>query len=315
MMRLTWTTIVAMLISAPVQAQQQQQVPRRAAQANPAARVARQAQPPAARPPFPPLSEADLAQLQILLQNWEKQSQGTKTLDSKFTRWHFDMFAAPAGVHATRSDGVIKYASPDKGLFRVDRKVFFAGMQGGEPQFKEQPGQHGEHWVCNGTQLIEFDRSNQQCRIQDLPPQMQGQKIFNSPLPFVFNLNAQQIQQRYWVRQVKAPKPGIVLVEAWPKRQDDRAQYKLVQIALDEKSYMPQALIMYAPNFDPKTAPKWDHYEFSEVKRNAIGDGFQKFLGNFIPQKPPASWKILRDKFTMPADPPAQRAAAGGGRR
>ena len=67
---------------------------------------------------------------------------------------------------------------------------------------------------------------------------------------------------------------------------------------------------MYAPNFDPKTAPKWDHYEFADVNRNAIGAGFQKFLGNFIPEKPPANWKILRDKFTAPVEIPTQRAAA-----
>ena len=66
---------------------------------------------------------------------------------------------------------------------------------------------------------------------------------------------------------------------------------------------------MYAPNFDAKTAPKWDHYEFTEVKRNAIGAGFQKFLGNFIPEKPPANWTILRDKFVAPKDIPAQQQA------
>jgi len=300
MMRLTWATIVAILIAAPTVAQQTAQ--------SAAQQVSQQAAPPAGQP-FPPLSAAAQAQLQHLLQSWEQQSKGTKTLDSKFTRWHFDMFAAPAGIHATRADGVIKYAAPDKGLFRVDRLVFYSGMQGNKPQFKTQPGQFGEHWVCNGTQLIEFDRQKQECRIQKLPPNMQGQQIFNSPLPFVFNLDAQQIQERYWVRQVDSPEnnPEIILVEAWPKRQEDRAQYKLVQIALDAKNFAPQALIMYAPNFNAKTAPKWDHYEFTGVKRNAIGASFQKFLNNFIPDKPPANWTILRDNFTPPVEPPAEQ--------
>ncbi len=324
MMRLTWATVVAILISAPTVAQQASQVPSYAQQrqtqpaaqnstaATPEAHVARQQQPAPAAPagqPFAPPSAAAQAQLASMLEGWERQSKSMKTLDCKFTRWHFDMFAAPAGIHATRADGVIKYAAPDKGLFRVDRMVFYAGMEGGKPQFKQQPGQFGEHWVCNGTQLIEFDRSKEECRIQDLPPQLQGQGIFNSPLPFVFNLDAQQIQQRYWVRQVPAPRENTILVEAWPKRQEDRAQYKLVQIALDSKTFLPQALLMYAPNFDPKTAPKWDHYEFADVNRNAIGAGFQKFLGNFIPEKPPSNWKILREKFTAPVDIPTQRAA------
>ncbi len=138
---------------------------------------------------------------------------------------------------------------------------------------------------------------------------MQGKQIFNSPLPFVFNLDAAQIQERYWVRQVESPKPDLVLVEAWPKRQEDRAQYKLVQIALDAKTFLPQALLMYAPNFDAKTAPKWDHYEFNDVKRNAIGAGFQKFMGNFIAEKPPSNWKIFRDKFAMPGNGAPNQAA------
>lgn len=332
MMRLTCATLVAILISAsgalaprnvlaqqtaavPSYAQQNSQaVTNQASTTRPVERVAANNQgavaEQAARQPFPALTPAAQAQLQKLLLDWEAQSKGTKTLECTFSRWHYDMFAAPAGVHATRADGVIKYAAPDKGLFRVDRLVFFSGMEGGKPQYKPQTGQFGEHWVCNGAQLIEFDHSKEECRIQDLPPEMQGQQIFNSPLPFVFNLDAQQIQQRYWVRQVEAPKPGIVLVEAWPRRQEDRAQYKLVQIALDAESFLPQALLLYAPNFNAKTAPKWDHYEFSDVKRNAIGAGFQKFLGNFIAEKPPASWKILRDKFVPPSNLPVKQASA-----
>jgi TIGR03009 family protein len=104
--------------------------------------------------------------------------------------------------------------------------------------------------------------------------------------------------------------PNVVLVEAWPKQQEDRAQYKLVQIGLDAKTFTPQALIMFAPNFDPKTAPNRDHYEFSDVKRNAIGAGFQQFLNNFIPQKPPKHWKIVRNKFNPVVEPPAQPAPA-----
>lgn len=310
MMRMTWATIVAILISAPAVAQQPGAPGGQAAQSAPAARVAQQRQAAPLQQPFPPLDTATQAHLQRFLLDWQAHSQSTRDLDCKFTRWHFDMFAAPAGVAATRADGVVKYAAPDKGLFRVDRLVYFIGMQQGKPQFKEQPGQYGEHWVCNGTQLIEFDRSKEECRIQDLPPQMQGKGILNGPLPFVFNLNAQQIQQRYWVRLVDVQKPGIVLVEAWPKRQEDRSQYKLVQIALNKETFVPQALLLYSPNFDQKTAPRWDHYEFTQVKRNTIGAGLQRFLNNFIPEKPPSNWKIIREKFVPPAEPPIQQAAA-----
>lgn len=270
-----------------------QQVPA----AGPEARTARlERQQPAPRP-FPPLGAEAQGQLQSVLTGWETQSQGTKTLEANFTRWHYDPAGSPnPKQHARRSDGVLKYARPDRGLFRVEKLVFFAGMQDGKPSYQPQPGQFGEYWVCTGDSLIEMDRSAKQCKIQDLPPNMRGVGIIDSPLPFVFNLDAAKIQQRYWVRQVHAPQ-GVILIEAWPKTQADRGQYKLVQIALDEQTYLPKALIMYAPNFDPKNSPVWDHYEFSDVKRNSIGAGLQTFVNSFIPEKPPASWKIVRDDF------------------
>ena len=118
-------------------------------------------------------------------------------------------------------------------------------------------------------------------------------------VPYRLYSISMQNKSRSVTGYVKSHRPtlDIIVVEAWPKLQELRAQYKLVQIALNEKTYQPHALLMYAPNFHPKTAPKWDHYEFRDIKRNAIGAGFAKFVGNFIPEKPPANWKIHRHQF------------------
>ena len=265
------------------------------------------------QPPFDPLNAQEQAQLQQLLAAWEAQSNGTKTLECGFKRWSYSPGAAPAGVPKDTSTGIIKYAAPDKGLFKVEQKVFFAGMnEAGKPTYSHQPGQFGEWWVCNGEELLEFNRSREECRIQTLPPDMRGQKIFNSPLPFVFNLDAQQIQQRYWVRQVAAPNPGVILIEAWPKLQEDRAQYRLVQIALDKQTLLPSALVLYAPNFDVKTNPEWDHYEFTDCNRNGTGQLLQKFLRSFIEEKPPSHWKVLRNNFVPPPAEQQRTANAPG---
>lgn len=332
------TAMVLATASPRLAAQQTGKVPSYAQQAatnqpsaeSPASRVAsRQQSTPAAnqaagnqsagnqvpQAPFPPLPAAEQARLNQFLLAWQQQSQGTRTLDCKFKRWHYDINGAAANVHASKAEGVIRYAAPDKGLFRVDDIVFYQGQQDGKPQYQSIADRFGEHWVCNGQQLIEMDRSNKKCVIQELPPELQGQQIFNSPLPFVFNLDAQQILQRYWVRLVPIENPQIVLVEAWPKRQEDRAQYKLVQIGLDAQTFAPQALIMFAPNFDPKTAPNRDHYEFSDVQRNALTAGIQQFLRNFIVDRPPSDWQIVRNKYQPPAPeplnsaPPTQQAA------
>lgn len=249
--------------------------------------------------PFAPLTAEAQKRLDQLLAKWETESQGTQLLSCDFTRWHYDLGAAPAGVHATWAQGAVKYAAPDKGMFRVDTLKFYKGMEEGKPTYAQDPKQFGEYWVCNGQQLLEFDRSKKECTIQELPAEMQGQQIFESPLPFVFNLDAEKIQKRYWVREVQPPpgKTGVYLIEAWPKRQEDRSQYRFVQIVISAKTFLPDALIMYAPNFDPQKAPIWDHYEFSEMSRNGVIANLQQFMDGFIKARPPRDWKVIRQNF------------------
>ncbi len=248
------------------------------------------------------LTPQEQAAMDQFLAAWEKQSSGTKQLEAKFKRWHYDLLGAPAGVHSTWAEGVIKYGAPDKGLFRVDQLKFFKEISEGTPIFEDAPGQYGEHWVCNGQELLEFDKTKKECRIQQLPPELQGKEIFESPLPFVFNLNAAKIKDRYWVRQIPT-QSGIVLIEAHPKSQADRAQYRFVRIAISAQTFLPQVLIMYGPNYNPETAPTYDHYEFFEVERNTIGQNLANWGRLFINERPPADWKVIRDSYRPPTSP------------
>ncbi|TVQ01408.1 MAG: TIGR03009 domain-containing protein [Planctomycetaceae bacterium] len=267
----------------------------------------RQAAAPAA--PFT-LSPTEQSEMDQLLLAWEKQSVGTKQLEAKFRRWHFDLLAAPAGVHATWAEGMVKYSAPDKGLFQVSQLKFFSGIVDGKPTYKSHEGQFGEHWVCNGQELLEFDHARKECRIQQLPPDLQGKEILESPLPFVFNLNAEKIKQRYWIRRIDAP-AGVYVLEAHPKRQADRAQYRFVRIVINDQSFLPQALILYGPNFDPVNSPGYDHYEFTDVERNSIRQGLANWGRVFIAQRPPADWKVIRETY-RPIEPGPQVAQPNG---
>ncbi len=242
------------------------------------------------------LSAQEQAALDQLLLAWQQQSVATKRLQAQFRRWTFDPVSAPLGIHAKWAEGVIKYVAPDQGLFRVDVLKFYSGMEGESPTYKEVEGQFGEYWLCNGKELKDFDRSNKECRIQQLPPELQGQEIFDSPLPFVFNLDAAKIKQRYWVQQIQGPE-GFIVIDAHPKFQADRAQYKYVRIVLNRQTFLPQALMLFAPNFDPEKSPVYDHYEFIDVERNTLGGGIADAFGKFINEQPPADWKVIREKY------------------
>lgn len=260
------------------------------------------AQVPEANAPFPPITADAQKRLDYILSNWETSSQETKLLSCNFTRWHYDLGSAPAGVHATWAQGSIKYAAPDKGMFRVDVLKAFHGMKENQPVYEADPKNVGEYWVSNGSELLEFDRVRKECKVRVIPTEMRGQKIFESPLPFVFNLKAVEIQQRYWVREVQPPagKRDVFVIEAWPKHQQDRAQYRFVKIVISASTFLPEALIMYAPNFDPTTAPVWDHYEFNSVSRNGVIANLQQFMDSFIKARPPSDWTVIRENFVAP---------------
>jgi len=277
----------------------QQQMAQQAAGGQPAGQAST-ARPAAAQAPFAPLTPQQEAELTQMLLAWEGQSKKVVRLECDFTRWHYDITEAPKGVHSTWAKGEIRYAAPDKGMFKVTDLKFYKGMVDEKPNYDSIEGMFGEYWVCNGQQVLDFDRSEKVCTIQDLPPEMQGTQIFESPLPFVFNLDAKKIRERYWVRMGQTTQPGTYLIEAWPKRQEDRSQYRLVQIVIDQKTFLPQGLRMYPPNFDPVSAPGFDHYEFSNVRANSFIGGVKDFVDKFI-EKPDNSWTIIRERWQPPA--------------
>lgn len=244
------------------------------------------------------LSAGEQAELDQLLDAWQEQSAGTKHLQAKFRRWQFEPQTTPAAtIHKTWAEGVIKYSAPDKGLFRVDQLKTFAGVEDGKSIYRDHEGQYGEYWVCNGQELLEFDRAEKKCTIQQLPPEMQGKEILESPLPFVFNLNAELLKQRYWIRRLESPNNEVILMEAHPKRQADRAQYRFVRIVINAKTFLPQALILYAPNFDPPKTVDYQHYEFMDVERNTLRQGLANWTRGFIEAQPPKDWTVIREKF------------------
>jgi TIGR03009 family protein len=204
----------------------------------------------------------------------------------------------------------LKYGAPDKGLFRVDQLKFYNGIVEGKPTYTENEGQFGEYWVCDGTKLQEFDRSKKECKIQQLPAELRGKEIFESPLPFVFNLNAAKIKERYWIKQIET-EPRIVAIEAHPKFQNDRAQYKFVRIVISADTFLPQALILFGPNFDPQTSPAYDHYEFMDLERNTIGQSLAAFSGIFLNVNPPSDWRVIEDVYRP--EPQPQIAQPGTG--
>lgn len=212
----------------------------------------------------PPLTPAEAAALERLLAAWEQRSAAVQTWACRFYKWEYNAWS-PVGENGDRlafseSSGEIKYAAPDKGLYRVRESRQWNPEA---RRYETIPGDSGEHWICNGTSIYEFRHEERQLRETVLPPEMQGKAISDGPLPFVFGAKAETLKQRYSMRIITPQ--GVndqVWLEAIPRWQADAANFSRVELILQVRDLMPFAMQLYKPGgqdrdvyqFDPKTS-------------------------------------------------------------
>ena len=140
------------------------------------------------QPAWYPLAPNQQAWVDEVLLAWEKTSDEIVTFKCKMQRWEYDPAFGPqdpSNPH-TFGEGVVQYAKPDKGMFKIEslKKYVGAAKVGGNPWVTEI----GEQWVCDGRSIFEFDTRNQRLRQAILPKEMQGKAIADGPLPFLFGL-------------------------------------------------------------------------------------------------------------------------------
>jgi TIGR03009 family protein len=271
------------------------------------------AQLPAGPPPGPvqpswiPLDANHEKWINNVLAYWEARSNKIKAFSCEFVRWEYDPVFGPKDPETAKTiaKGEIKYAQPDKGLFKVVELSLYAPpkMPGAAPEYVKQDATFGEHWVSNGERVFEFDARGKRMIERELPPEMKNKAIADGPLPFMFGARAETIKARYWIRGLPQSGNGKYWLEAVPKSRQDAQNFKAVTIVLDEKTYLPELLEALAPNFDAKTNPARSTYQFSKqevTEASANPLDFKKFMalfaGNFANPALPRGWTRIVEK-------------------
>ena len=275
--------------------------------AAPAGRAVGQAAAQPAQPPAPPrqppaLSPQEQAALDQLLAAWEARSGAVKTWSCTFHKWEYNAWS-PADEKGERrafaeSSGELKYAAPDKGLFRIKESRQW------NPQtrrYEVRGGEAGEHWVCNGESIYEFRHAERQLRETRLPPEMRGKAISDGPLPFVFGAKADTLKKRYWMRIITPPNAtDQIWLEALPRFQADAANFSKVELILRARDLMPFAIQIFKPGGRDQ-----DVYQF-DPNANLIDKGLDLFRDFAKPSTPFGYKYILEDaSAAQPAPPPA----------
>jgi TIGR03009 family protein len=240
------------------------------------------AQPPAPRSPFQ-LTPVEQQALDAMLGRWEAESQKIQTLKVSFMRYEYD----EVFDKEVKRVGELKYKRPDVGLYRVE----------GDPSDKS--AQFSEHWFCDGQSIYEFKYDQKELVERPLPPELKGKAIEDGPLPFLFNTEAAKLKKRYFLRLMPAQNEGEVWIEAYPRWQQDAANFIHAQLILREKDMLPVALQIFLPNGQSRTVHAFD------MKTVKINDPLSWVKRDFVQPTAPPGWKYRRENPPAVADAPA----------
>ena len=246
-----------------------------------------------------PLSPEQQAALDRLLAAWEARNAAVTTWSCTFHKWEYNAWSPADGggerLAFSESSGEIKYAAPDKGLFRVKESTQWNPET---RRYEKRTGDTGEHWVCNGASIYEFRHSERQLRETRLPPEMQGKAISDGPLPFVFGAKADTLKKRYFMRLVTPP--GVtdqIWLESLPRYQADAANFAKVELILQARDLMPFAIQIFKPGGQDR-----DVYQFDP--RTSLIDKGLDMLRDFSKPVTPLGYKFILEDVS--AGPPSR---------
>jgi TIGR03009 family protein len=256
-----------------------------------------------------------------VLTYWTEKSKSIERYECNFTRWTYQFTAmkdVDPNLHYAKDAGIIKHAPPDKGVFKVEEQMFYV-VDGRDPaksgyramvDASGNATRYGEWWLCDGTAVHEYDRTQKTVRVYPIPKELQGKEIVKSPLPFFFGVDPAVVRQRYWIKYLPSPtdaqgnpRQDLIVLEFFPKTMGDSMNYKSVQVFLDKNDFLPATIVQFMTDHTPATPNKL-HYEFTDRKVNP-SQGLPFFRKQFIPLDVPSDWQVIEQEVPgqgQPAD-------------
>ncbi|MEZ6124455.1 MAG: PASTA domain-containing protein [Planctomycetaceae bacterium] len=255
-----------------------------------------------------------------ILSDWAEGSARIKLLSGKHERHVYDHTFCVEKV----SNGEFWYEAPDKGRIDITEvKIspeMLARRQQPEAKVERNPKTNEPYqlksddprrWICDGSRVFDIDDPGKTAHVVQLPPNVRGENIMNSPLPFLFGLPPEKATERFTMTLVEGDQGGrgYVLLQALPRLAQDANNWQKAMIYLDTKSWLPLAVRLLDPAGTQETT-----YKFMDVKINKAGI-LPKIIGgspwepnirgyDIKVMEPGADGQVARAEDTRPAMPP-----------
>ena len=230
--------------------------------------------------PLPP-------ELEQLLRDWAAASEKIERLEGEHLRRVYDMTYEIEKL----SQGRFYFETPDKGRINITPVEITAKMQeqrasGDVPTKKRKDGKpfalksdQEECWSCDGLRVYEMDVAQKQARVAQLPSEMQGKQIMDSPLPFLFGMPPEKAKRRFVMSLLRPidPKSGRAFLHILPRLPQDAGNWASADVILNLKTFLPDAVQLVDP-----AGTKITVYSFSSLKVNE-----NKFFDSLFDQQDP----------------------------
>ena len=180
-----------------------------------------------------------------LLEKWEGQSTKLKTLDVKIYRIDKD----PKWKRGGALRGACHVQEPQPGLPGLRQDQAGAGCQGPDgPGDRSQDRETGdrrgtETIVCGQNDVWHYLHEGRQIFIFPLAKGERQRALDEGPLPFLFNMKAQEAEQRYDMTFV-GENQKYYAVKVLPRLQEDKETFKSAFIYLDKKYLLPARIVL-----------------------------------------------------------------------
>ena len=278
--------------------------------------AARAGNAPAAAPLTPAQQQAKATadakarqEMNLLLDEWEKQSKTVKSLLVVFER--IDR-SEKWGDQVYQGQAMLK--SPD--LACLEFKKAIPGPDG-KPKFTlndrgqkvlEVEKEPFQRIVCTGKEVLQYEWEEKAIYIYPLDKESRQKALQQGPLPFLFNMKAADAKQRYGMTLLDQTKDeySIAIV---PREEIDKQSFNQAFVRLSKSNFLPNRLVLLPVGDKDK-----QEFRFTLIAPNKpVDDAY------FHPSIDLVGWKVNRNEDstktpnTGQASVPAGRPAAKQG--
>ena len=246
------------------------------------------------------LNAAEQQELDAFLVRWERYSTSIKRYDVEFNLLEYnpEIPGAKPNEAQRTSFGEFKYIANPMG--------FYYAIEGewreGKPVKRDgdkNPHIFAEKIIINDKTVNKYDYNAKTVHQINVPSELIGKGIADSPLPLIFGAKADELKRRFSMKVETKPN-GLIWLYARPLLIEDQQEFRELVIIL-EKDLRAQGLLQHDINGKSRKV-----YELKSTRINPVMEDILDVFRRFLTPTTPPGWKRdIKDWVLQPPPAPA----------